>query len=154
MARSDTLKPLVPGESFDLQRFLDAQAPVIATVMNELRSGEKRSHWIWFVFPQLRGLGRSSAAHYYGIPSLKEAEEYLEHPVLGPRLNECTALVCAVQGRSAEQIFGPIDALKFRSSMTLFAHAEGSGSVFHEALTRYYNGQADPLTAGMLGAER
>jgi uncharacterized protein (DUF1810 family) len=137
-------------DSFDLERFVTAQAPVIETVTQELRSGEKRSHWIWFVFPQLRGLGKSSAAHHYGIPSIRAAKAYLAHPVLGPRLDECTALVCAVEDRTAEQIFGPLDSLKFRSSMTLFAAAQEGESTFRAALVKYYAGEADPLTLKLL----
>lgn len=109
---------------------------------------------MWFVFPQLRGLGRSSAAHYYGIPSLQQAEDYLTHSVLGPRLEQCTALVCGVEGRRAEEIFGPVDALKFRSSMTLFSRAKHGGSLFEDALAKFYNGQPDPVTLSLINDQR
>lgn len=132
--------------SFDLGRFVEAQNPVIDRVREELRQGSKRSHWMWFVFPQLKGLGRSWTAAKYGIESRAEAEAYLAHPILGPRLAECTRLVTQVEGRSAEQIFGDVDAMKFRSSMTLFARVSGEPSVFADALQKYFGGQADPLT--------
>src|SRR5947208_10167875 len=102
------------ADPFDLERFVTAQAPVIATVLAELRAGEKRSHWMWFVFPQLRGLGHSGTAVHYGIEGLAEARAYLGHPVLGARLVECTALVNQVEGKSARQIFGGVDEMKFR----------------------------------------
>jgi uncharacterized protein (DUF1810 family) len=105
----------------NLQRFLDAQASIIGRVRDELRRGRKSSHWMWFVFPQIEGLGRSTMARFYALRSRDEARAYLEHPVLGPRLVECTQLVNAVNGAPAEQILGPIDAVKFRSCMTLFA---------------------------------
>ena len=106
---------------------------------------------MWFVFPQLRGLGRSSTAQFYSVPSVEHARDYLAHATLGPRLIECTSAVNAVTGRSAEQIFGPLDALKFRSSMTLFREAAASPSVFEEALTKYFDGQPDSLTLQLLG---
>src|SRR4051794_34023027 len=109
----------------DLDRFVAAQAPVYATVLAELRAGRKQSHWMWFVFPQLAGLGRSPTATFYGLPGLDEARAYLAHDVLGPRLVECTGLVNAVTGRSAHEIFGTPDDLKFRSCVTLFQRAGG-----------------------------
>lgn len=135
----------------DLTRFVDAQARVYDTVLEELRTGRKRSHWMWFVFPQLRGLGSSPTADRYGIHSLQEARAYLDHAVLGPRLRECVALVNAVDGRSAEQIFGWPDDLKLRSSVTLFAHATDDNQDFLALLDKYYGGEQDPLTLARLG---
>lgn len=134
----------------ELQRFVDAQAPVYDTVLNELRAGRKRSHWMWFVFPQLRGLGSSPTAQHYGIASLAEARAYLDHPVLGPRLRECVAVVNAVEGRSAEQIFGWPDNLKLRSSVTLFARATDDNHDLLALLDKYYDGEPDPLTVRRL----
>src|SRR5580692_6153851 len=112
------------GDAFDLERFVTAQAPVIDRVRAELRAGSKRSHWMWFVFPQIAGLGSSAMAQRYAIASLDEAGAYLAHPVLGPRLRDCTALALDVAGRTAHQIFGNPDDLKFHSSLTLFAAVE------------------------------
>ena len=139
------------SDPFDLQRFVDAQARVYSSVLDELRAGRKRSHWIWFIFPQVAGLGSSPTAARYAISSLDEARAYLRHDVLGPRLHECTQLVNAVQGRSIRQIFGSPDDLKVRSSMTLFARATQDNSDFVELLTRYYDGEEDPLTLARLG---
>ena len=136
----------------DLERFLAAQDPVLDQVRAELAAGRKRSHWMWFVFPQLRGLGQSAMAQQYGLASLAEAHAYLAHPVLGKRLRDCTALVNAVQGRSAEEILGGMDAMKFRSCMTLFAAAEPGDSIFRTALDRYYAGAEDPRTLALLPA--
>ena len=138
-------------DAFGLARFIEAQDPVWDDVISELRQGSKTSHWIWFVFPQLKGLGRSSTAQYYGIGSRAEAEAYLKHPVLGPRLIECTELLLVVEGRSIEAILGGIDAMKFRSSMTLFAEIDPEQTVFREALEKYFGGQKDPLTLSLLG---
>jgi len=135
----------------DLQRFVDAQDRVYDNVLDELRAGRKRSHWMWFVFPQIRGLGSSPTAQHYGIASLAEARAYLDHPVLGPRLRECVALVNAVEGRSAEQVFGWPDDLKLRSSVTLFAHATDDNGDFLALLDKYYGGEQDPLTLERLG---
>ena len=136
---------------FNLGRFVEAQQAVFDGVVAELRSGQKSSHWMWFVFPQLRGLGRSETARLYAISGLPEARAYLAHPVLGARLRECTALVNAIEGKTAEQIFGSIDALKFRSSMTLFAYAaRQEGGVFREALGKFFATADDPLTAARL----
>jgi uncharacterized protein (DUF1810 family) len=134
------------SDPFDLQRFVDAQARVYPEVLGELRAGRKRSHWIWFIFPQLAGLGSSPMAARYAIASLDEARAYLRHQLLGPRLHECTQLVNAVQGRSIGQIFGSPDDLKVRSSMTLFAHATQDNQDFVDLLERYYDGEEDPLT--------
>lgn len=130
----------------DLERFVDAQRAVYPAVLAELRAGRKAGHWMWFVFPQLRGLGRSETARYFGIASRAEAQAYLAHPVLGPRLRECAELLLAVPGRTAHEIFGAPDDLKLRSSLTLFAAVDRPGSVFERALARYYAGNPDPLT--------
>ena len=135
---------------YDLERFVKVQEPVFDTALAELRAGRKQSHWMWFVFPQLRGLGRSPMAQHYGINSLAEAVAYLEHPVLGARLRTCVEAVLALQGRSLRQIFGTPDDLKFRSSMTLFALASGEGSVFEQALNRYCKGVMDQMTVDLV----
>ena len=135
-----------------LERFVAAQAPVIETVRDELRAGRKRSHWMWFVFPQLKGLGSSSMAQRYGIASLAEARAYLAHPVLGPRLRECCALMLAVPERSAHEILGPTDDLKFRSCLTLFSRAAPDEPVFRQALQRFYGCKPDPRTLALCGA--
>ncbi len=140
------------GDPFDLQRFVDAQAPVYGNVVAELRDGRKRSHWMWFVFPQLRGLGGSPTAVHYGISSLDEARAYLRHELLGPRLRECARLVTAVQGRSVGQIFGSPDDLKLCSSMTLFARATEANDDFVAVLEKYYDGRQDRLTVARLPA--
>ena len=130
----------------DLQHFVSAQADIFDRVLAELRAGTKRSHWMWFVFPQIRGLGRSSTAQHYAIGSLEEAQDYLAHPVLGPRLRECAAIVAGTTGRSAEQIFGTVDAMKLRSSMTLFHLADPDDEVFVQVLDRFFDGRPDPAT--------
>jgi uncharacterized protein (DUF1810 family) len=134
----------------DLQRFVDAQESVIDDVKRELRSGRKRTHWMWYVFPQFAGLGRSRKSKRYAISSRAEAEAYLAHPILGPRLRECTALVNDVEGRSATEIFGSPDDLKFRSSMTLFDAVADDPTPFERALERYYDGEPDPKTLELL----
>jgi uncharacterized protein (DUF1810 family) len=138
------------SELFNLKRFVDAQAPVYRSVVEELRGGRKRSHWMWFVFPQLLGLGSSPMADRYGISSLDEARAYLRHDLLGPRLHECTRLVNQVQGRSIGEIFGSPDDLKLCSSMTLFARATDDNQDFVELLSKYYAGEQDPLTVTRL----
>lgn len=140
------------NDSFRLQRFVDAQETVIDHVYEELRRGQKSSHWMWFIFPQWRGLGQSSTAKQYGIASREEAIAYLQHPELGPRLRECTRLVNAVSGRSIEQIFGYPDYLKFRSSMTLFANVAEDRAVFDEALEKYFQGKPDDATVQWLAS--
>ncbi|MDO3635953.1 DUF1810 domain-containing protein [Mycolicibacterium arseniciresistens] len=140
---------MTTDDPFDLQRFVTAQEPVYDTVLAELRAGRKRTHWIWFVFPQLRGLGRSATADRFGIASLAEARAYLEHPVLGPRLRECTRLVQRLEGRSAEDVFGFPDVLKVRSSMTLFARAAADDADFAAVLEKFYDGE-DPATVELL----
>jgi uncharacterized protein (DUF1810 family) len=138
------------SDTHDLQRFVTAQAPVIAQVRRELAAGAKRSHWMWFVFPQIAGLGVSPTAQKYAIFSLDEAKAYLQHPVLGPRLRDCTGLVNAVDGRSAHDIFGSPDDMKFRSSMTLFAACAMEADIFTEALHKYYDGAPDGATQQIL----
>jgi uncharacterized protein (DUF1810 family) len=129
-----------------LERFVQAQAPVIDRVYEELRAGRKVTHWMWFVFPQIQGLGESPMAQRFAIASRAGAEEYLRHPVLGPRLRACTRLVNEVEGRGIEEIFGYPDYLKFRSSMTLFAHATTDNQVFLDALRKYFGGEYDQRT--------
>lgn len=136
--------------SDSLERFVEAQEPVIERVLAELRAGRKASHWMWFVFPQIRGLGHSPTAQRFAISSRAEAGVYLRHEVLGPRLRECTRLVNAVEGRRVEEIFGYPDHLKFHSSMTLFAHAAADNQVFLDALRKYFGGEEDPLTVERL----
>ena len=137
-------------DPFDLQRFVDAQDRVYGQVLAELRAGAKRSHWIWFIFPQLGALGSSSTAERFGISSLAEAQAYLAHPVLGPRLRECARLVVAIEGRSVDQIFGWPDNLKVRSSMTLFAHATDDNADFLAVLGKFYGGEQDARTLQLL----
>lgn len=137
-------------DPFDLQRFVDAQDRVYDDVLAELRAGAKRSHWIWFVFPQLEALGSSSTAKRFGIASLAEAQAYLAHPVLGSRLRECTQLVLDIDGRSVDDIFGWPDNLKVRSSMTLFAHATDDNADFTAVLDKFYGGEQDPRTLELL----
>lgn len=132
-------------DPFDLRRFVAAQDAVYQQVCAELAAGCKTGHWMWFVFPQLKGLGRSATAQHFGICSLDEAQAYWVHPLLGPRLRECTELVLAVKGRGAHEIFGTPDDLKFRSCMTLFAQATGE-PLFAKALKRFFDGRADPRT--------
>jgi len=138
-------------DPYDLQRFVEAQDPVIETVKDELRSGRKRTHWMWFVFPQIAGLGSSEMSRRYAIPSRDEAEAYLDHSTLGPRLRECTGIVNAVDGRSANDIFGSPDDKKFRSSMTLFDAVADDPAPFRMALDRYYDGDPDRRTLELLG---
>jgi uncharacterized protein (DUF1810 family) len=141
----------VVDDPYDLQRFVAAQDPVLERVRSELRRGRKQSHWMWFVFPQLAGLGSSPTARAYAISSADEARAYLAHPVLGPRLVECAGLAAAVEGRSAAAVFGSPDDLKLRSSMTLFARAAPDEPVFGQVLDRYFDGEPDPRTLELLG---
>ncbi len=138
-------------DPFDLKRFVEAQDPVIDAVRAELAAGRKRTHWMWFVFPQIAGLGRSPMAQAYAISSLEEARAYLAHPVLGARLRECVRLVNAVRDRSAHDILGSPDDLKFRSCLTLFREA-GGGPDFDAALARFFAREADQATLRLLGA--
>jgi uncharacterized protein (DUF1810 family) len=138
-------------DPFDLQRFVAAQAPVFDTVLEELRAGRKRSHWMWFVFPQLRGLGHSATAQFYGLASLEEARAYVAHPLLGPRLDLSTKTVLASGGGSLNAIFGSPDDMKFRSSMTLFAFAApDTNNVFRQALDRWCDGRMDQRTLALI----
>jgi uncharacterized protein (DUF1810 family) len=134
------------ADPFRLERFVLAQAPLIKRVLSELESGMKTGHWMWFIFPQIRGLGRSPISIEYAISGIEEAQAYLQHLVLGPRLKECTRLVLSVEGRSALEIFGSPDDMKFRSSMTLFAKAARSDDIFERALQKYFDGMPDRLT--------
>jgi uncharacterized protein (DUF1810 family) len=137
-------------ERFDLERFVQAQQAVYAAVCAELRAGAKRSHWMWFIFPQLRGLGSSPSAQHYGLASLAEARAYLDHPVLGARLRECTRCLLLLEGRSAAEILGYPDELKLRSCLTLFERAAPQEELFGEALRKYYGGQPDVRTLELL----
>jgi len=139
------------GEQYDLARFIEAQEGVIERAKSELAAGRKCSHWMWFIFPQIVGLGRNAMAERYAISSLAEAGAYAAHPVLGQRLRDCTAAVLATQGRSAHEIFGSPDDLKFCSSMTLFARACPQEPLFRRALTVFFEGQEDLQTAKRLG---
>jgi uncharacterized protein (DUF1810 family) len=134
-----------------LERFVAAQTPVFPDVVRELSSGHKTSHWMWFIFPQIRGLGRSETARYYAISSLEEARAYAQHPLLGPRLQDCTALVIASSAASLVAIFGPVDALKFCSCMTLFLEATSTNEIFQHALDRYCDGKRDQATLQLIG---
>lgn len=141
-------------DPYNLQRFLDAQAGIYDDVLAELRAGRKTSHWMWFIFPQFKGLGHSSTAQHFAIASLEEARAYLTHPTLGTRLRECTKLANQIENRSIGQIFGSPDDLKFRSSMTLFLQASQPGSSDHQLFTsafgKYFHGQPDPLTWSLI----
>jgi uncharacterized protein (DUF1810 family) len=136
------------SDPYDLDRFVAAQDDdgVYGRAVRELRAGAKTSHWMWFVFPQIAGLGFSAMSRRYAVSTLEEARAYLRHPVLGPRLRECAGIVAATTGRSAEDIFGGIDALKLRSSMTLFLRADPDEPVFREVLARFFDGVPDPET--------
>ena len=138
------------ADPFNLDRFIEAQEEVYAHVLAELRRGRKETHWMWFIFPQLAGLGHSPTSQYYAIKSLVEARQYLEQPVLGKRALECAELLLQIQGRSASQIFDPPDDLKLRSSMTLFAYVTGPGSVFARVLEKYFHGKPDERTLELL----
>jgi uncharacterized protein (DUF1810 family) len=142
------------ANAFDLERFLSAQAPVYGQALAELRRGQKRSHWMWFVFPQIEGLGHSSTSLHYAIKSLEEARAYLKHPVLGYRLRECAEAVYAVEGRTASDIFGFPDDLKLRSSMTLFAAVAEPESVFLRVLDKYFQSKQDERTLQLLKHQR
>jgi uncharacterized protein (DUF1810 family) len=137
--------------AFDLDRFVKAQEHVYARALAELRQGEKQSHWMWFVFPQIAGLGRSPTAFFYAIASAGEARAYLAHPLLGPRLGECIGAMLAHRGRGAAAILGPIGAVKWRSSLSLFEHVADDGAPFAEALEAFYAGQRDEATLELLG---
>lgn len=142
-----------PDDPFDLQRFLDAQEASYQHALAELRAGQKRSHWSWYILPQVLGLGSSSMSVHYAIGSLAEAKAYLEHPVLGTRLRECVAAMNAQTGLSATDVLGEVDAQKFRSCLTLFAHASSSDPLFSEALTKYFAGTPDATTLAILARQ-
>lgn len=137
-------------DRFDLQRFVAAQAHDHAVALAEIRRGRKTSHWIWYVLPQLRGLGTSPRASFYGLVSLDEARAYLAHPLLGARLHECVQALMAHRGASAEDMLGTVDALKLRSCLTLFAQAAGPGSLFERALQQFFAGEPDARTLALL----
>ena len=138
-------------DPFNLRRFVQAQEPIYTNVLSELRSGSKRTHWMWFIFPQMAGLGHSSTAKHYAIQGREEAQHYLTHPILGKRLLECAATVLRSTGRSAGEIFGSPDDVKLRSSMTLFAALPAADAVFAAVLDKYFAGKPDPRTLALLG---
>jgi uncharacterized protein (DUF1810 family) len=138
-------------DPFDLDRFVEAQEGVYKQALDEILSGRKRSHWIWFIFPQFDGLGYSATSKRYAIKSQAEAEAYLKHPILGPRLRECCEAVIGVSGRSAHEIFGSPDDMKLRSCATLFARVSPRDSVFHRLLERYFHGEPDDATLRLIG---
>jgi len=140
------------NDSYNLQRFVDAQSPEFESVCAQLRNGRKTGCWMWFVFPQFRGLGSTYMSRRFAISSQAEAEAYMLHPILGPRLRECAALVTAIRGSSVREIFGSPDDLKFRSCMTLFSHATPDNQVFLDALKKYFQGEFDALTLKLLSA--
>lgn len=140
-------------DPFALERFVTAQAKIYERACRELRDGRKRTHWIWFIFPQMKGLGTSQMSELYGIGSLTEANAYLAHPLLGPRLREVTAIVLNLKGRPLHEIFGSPDDKKFHSSMTLFARAAGPQSIFREALEVLCGGEEDARTLALLGEQ-
>jgi uncharacterized protein (DUF1810 family) len=153
--KAGTAPPIMPGSAMavndkndhhNLQRFVDAQSPVFEEVCSELQEGRKKGHWMWFIFPQIEGLGYSHLARKFAISSREEADAYLNHPILGPRLRHCTRLITLIEGRSIDQIFGGPDDLKFHSSMTLFANATSDNQVFRDALHKYFGGEPDRLT--------
>lgn len=145
---------IAPDGSFDLDRFVEAQAGDYSQALSELRAGRKRTHWIWYVLPQLRGLGNSSMANRYGIASAGESKAYLAHPVLGPRLRECVAAINALDGCSAADVLGPTDAAKFRSCLTLFLHADPADRTFRRALDKFFAGVPDAKTLTLLDTMR
>ncbi|MDO9267508.1 MAG: DUF1810 domain-containing protein [Methylobacter sp.] len=138
------------SDNIDLSRFTSAQKSIYDSVLTELKSGRKRTHWMWYIFPQIDGLGHSSTSKHYAIKNLEEARQYLNHPVLGKRLLECAEAVFTVEGRSISEIFGYPDNLKFKSSMTLFACVADPYSVFSRILDKYFNGERDALTLQLL----
>ena len=137
-------------DPYNLRRFVYAQQAVYETVCRELRQGRKESHWMWFIFPQIKGLGHSEMARKFAISSRDEAKAYLAHPVLGPRLRECSRIVADLEGKSVEDIFGYPDDMKFRSSMTLFAQTAKDNEIFKRCLEKYLGGEADPATLVLL----
>lgn len=148
-----TPPPAAPDRGFDLDRFVAAQAPVYARARAELQAGRKTSHWMWFVFPQLLGLGHSEASRHYGIRSLAEAAAYLAHPLLGARYRACVAILQDLDAPDAAAVFGSVDAAKLRSSLTLFAAAAPGDPLFAAALARWFRSEADDRTLAMLAAQ-
>ena len=142
------------SDPFNLHRFVEAQSDNYRMALSELRAGQKRGHWIWYILPQMRGLGTSSMSTAFGVGSLAEAKAYLAHPVLGARLAECVGAVAAHKGLSAERIFGSLDAMKFRSCLTLFAAAAGGESIYSQALGQFFAGRRDPRTLELLAQAR
>ena len=142
------------GWRLNLQRFVEAQAPVYARALAELKAGKKQSHWMWFIFPQIAGLGHSAMAHSYAIQSLEEAREYLAHPVLGARLRECCRTLLALDGKTAHEIFRSPDDLKLRSCLTLFARAAPDEALFDDLLVKYFSSKEDPATLDALADQR
>jgi uncharacterized protein (DUF1810 family) len=140
-----------PGDPHNLSRFVQAQEDDYGQALSEIRSGRKRSHWMWYIFPQFEGLGFSSTSRFYSIKSVAEAEAYLSHPVLGPRLRECAEAALGVQGRTALELFGSPDDMKLRSCATLFARVSPPGSVFDQLLDKYFQGGRDDRTLRLLG---
>jgi uncharacterized protein (DUF1810 family) len=140
-----------PDDPYDLKRFVQAQEDVYPSALSEIRAGRKKSHWMWYIFPQFEGLGLSSTARRYSVKSVAEAEMYLRHPVLGPRLLECCEAVIGVERRSADDIFGSPDDMKLRSCATLFAHVSAPGSVFERLLSKYFRGEPDERTLRLVG---
>jgi uncharacterized protein (DUF1810 family) len=141
---------LIPEDPFHLSRFLSAQEGIYQNVLVELRNGQKRTHWMWFIFPQISGLGHSETAKHYAIKSLEEARQYLAHPVLGARLLECAKTVFAIEGRTVSEIFGYPDDVKLRSCLTLFGSVAGPQSIFTKVLDKYFNGEKDGETLRLL----
>jgi uncharacterized protein (DUF1810 family) len=148
---AEAKEPVGTDDSHNLNRFVQAQANDFERALAEINNGRKRSHWMWYIFPQIDGLGSSSTTRLYAIKSIAEAEAYLRHPVLGPRLVECSEAVLAVKGRSALEIFGSPDDMKLRSCATLFACVSPAGSVFHRLLEQYFQGERDAKTLRLLG---
>lgn len=147
---TDANQPGAADDPFNLRRFVEAQAGAYERALAEIKNGFKRSHWMWYVFPQFAGLGFSSTSQHYAIKSLKEAEAYLAHPLLGPRLAECCEAALHVEGRTAREIFGSPDDLKLRSCATLFARVSPEGSVFERLLDKYFAGRPDEKTLQLL----
>lgn len=141
-------------DRFDLNRFIEGQAKSYANILEELRGGEKRTHWMWYIFPQIDGLGNSANSKYYAIKSIEEARQYLSHPVLGKRLLECAEAVLAIEGRSISEIMGNPDNLKLKSSMTLFGYIAEANSVFVRVLDKYFHGQRDTRTLHLLDNQK
>jgi uncharacterized protein (DUF1810 family) len=145
------MERVLKADPYSLQRFVSAQNDEIERVFSELRAGRKNSHWMWYIFPQIAGLGESTMSRKFAISSLAEAEAYLAHPLLGTRIRKCSELANKIKGRSVDQIFEYPDHYKFRSSMTLFAHATSENEVFLEAIRKYFDGKFDPTTIKKLG---